>query len=44
MGTAILNYTIIIKFEATIMFLKAIESYHTKKNILMKDIPFYLKR
>ena len=44
MGPAILNYTIIIKFEATFMFLKANESHHTKKYILMKDIPFYLHR
>jgi len=44
MAPAILNYTIVIKFEATVMFLKANKSDHTKKNILMKDIPFYLYR
>jgi hypothetical protein len=44
MAPAILNYAIVIKFEATNMFLKAKESDHTRKNILMKDISFYLYR
>jgi len=43
MAPAILNYMIVIKFEAIMVFLRLNESDHTRKNISM-DIPFYLYR
>jgi hypothetical protein len=41
---AIFNYTIFIKFETTIMFLKDNDSDHTKKKYFNKGHPEFLYR